>query len=275
MEVEGGRGRHRGIWLCAPPGLAPSSSCPRPRGWGSPRPHQGQGDGAKRSAEGARVEAAGGGSTLPHLPTSLREQGHRPRLCWLHGAGPSTSGRPPGTAPGAAAWTARTVGPGTEGARLCVRAGQARPQCAMSLPRSGAEAALPEAHEEGKGQEDWRRQAPRRPHVQSGPRTPACGQGSTGHHVTAAGERPRKGQCGPTGGTAWGPEAETAAPGLASPADRVFTSAGGQAPRRQQCPGRLGRAGGGDRGGRSLALAPCVPFWILNHMNVLPSQKNK
>lgn len=25
----------------------------------------------------------------------------------------------------------------------------------------------------------------------------------------------------------------------------------------------------------SLALAPCVPFWILNRMNVLPSQKNK
>lgn len=32
---------------------------------------------------------------------------------------------------------------------------------------------------------------------------------------------------------------------------------------------------GGGQGWGELPLAPFVPLWVLNHMNVLPSQKNK
>ena len=141
MEVEGGRGRHRGIWLCAPRGLAPSSSCPRPPSWGSLRPCQVQGDRAKRRAEGAPGGGCWWGSIPPHLPPP--RWGRDTFLCWLDGAGPSASSCLAGPAVGAAAWTARTVVLGTESASLCVRRAGQRPshRSPPSLTRSEAEAA--------------------------------------------------------------------------------------------------------------------------------------
>lgn len=63
------------------------------------------------------------------------------------------------------------------------------------------------------------RQAPQWPQVQSGPHVPACGQGSTGHHVAAAGGRDGETErVSPISQRAQlGAAADNVAPDLASP----------------------------------------------------------
>lgn len=270
MEVEGRRGRRRGIWLCAPRGLAPSSSCPRPPGWGRLWPCWVQGDGAKRSAEGAPGRGCWWGQHPAPSP-------HLPRLCWLDGAGPSASGRPMGPALGAAAWTARTVVPGTEGTSLCVRGAGQRPghhsPCPCRVLKQRRR--YPRPTRRGGVGKTGRGRPRGGPTSSPGHARPPVARDQQVITLQLQGERPRKGQSSPTDGTAWVPWAETVAPDLTSPSRPCFHLCWWTGSPRQHCPWRLGRAGGWGRGGRSLAPAPFVPFWILNHMNVLPSQKNK
>lgn len=275
MEVEGGRGRHRGIWLCAPRGLAPSSSCPRPPSWGSLWPCQGQGDGAKRSADGAPRGGCWWGSILPHLPTSLMGQGRLP-LQARRGRAPASS-CPAGPAVGAAAWTARTVVLGAESASLCGRRAGRRPGHRSPRPRRVLKQRRrsPGPTRRGGVGKTGRGGALGGPESSPGRTRPPAARDQQVITLQLQGERPRKGQSSSTGGTASAPWAETVAPHLATPSRPCVRSCRLMGSPRQHGPWCPGRAGGWGRGGRGLALATFVPFWILNHMNVLPSQKNK
>ena len=227
----------------------------RPLGWGSPRPSQEEGDGATQRAGAPRAEAAGGGGVQLRLPD---KQGRLPRLCWSDGQGPPTQ-----------LLDGATAVSGAGGAGLC-REGRPGHHLPQSLECSEQSRRPPRpTRREGSGRR--RRQAPRWPQVQSRPHTPTCGQGSTGHHVTAVGRRPREteGQSRPTDRMAWAPCRHMAPAHL--PTDRAPTCAD-RIP--EAAVPALGTAGG-QRGRRSLALALFLCFWILNQMNVLRSQKNK
>lgn len=118
-----GRGQLRGIWLCAPWGLAPSSSCPPTPGLGQPMALP---NAARQSQAGAGGSLGRGcwwgGGVLPCLPISLTGRDAFLCLCWLEGAGPSAPSCPMGPTEAACS---QAVVPGAEGARLCVGRGRA------------------------------------------------------------------------------------------------------------------------------------------------------
>lgn len=87
-----------------------------------------------------RAEAAGGGSILPHLPSSLLGQGHLP--CLLASRGWALRLRPPnGSCAGGSGLDSTDSGAGPRGCRSACEEGRAaaRPPLALSLTCSEAE----------------------------------------------------------------------------------------------------------------------------------------
>lgn len=130
-------------------------------------------------------------------------------------------------------------GAGHKGARLCVRAGQAQPPHATSLLRLEHGRCDPRPTRRGRVGKTGGGRPRGSPTSSPGHARPPAARDQQVITLQLQGERPREDQCGPTDGTAWVPSAGTAAPDRGPPADRVFTSAGRQAP-RGHCPGRLG-----------------------------------